>query len=1103
MVASAEIEKQKDELSKLTQKRKRMIDAHRENNCEEGIKQLLSKLYPDTAHFIYELLQNAEDAHAEVVRFTLSDNDIKVEHNGSRLFDIKDVEAITNIGTSTKVDDTTAIGKFGVGFKAVFAYTNTPEVHSGDFHFKIIDLLVPEPLENLSFEPTTRFVFPFNNPNKKPLKAISEIEKWFISLDDSSLLFLSNIKQIECSLSNGRRRSITRKEKDDGIIKICIQDPHKNRISNWLRYADKAVVENEKGEAVELPVSIAYKLERDGLNENEQKDWKIIPSKGQVCIYFPAEKEISNLRFHINAPFASTVARDSVRECDENNQLRDAIAKLIVESLEDIKKRGLLTTDFLEVLPNKQDGLKEFYEPIRKTIVNAFQNNSFVPTKSGEYASARSLYRGPANISNVISDDDLSLLENKSYLWAKNTMLNSLAEKFLESLEIKEWGQKELYYAFHPTEKNNKAILDYKKLHPKDEKKIRELEKQNHSINEKKIRELETWLHSKDDLWLIRLYALLNDLPNKLKKLPSIGKVESLSIDESIDYDKVGIVDFSLKIVKCYGEQFTTSDEVFFFPEGREWSNERDAHAEYSPLLGDGEESGPSNIDVKFVKTEVYISEKVSKVNENAKSFLEHMGVKPYDEKAFIELRLKRYSGKLSVSLETHCFDIKNFLEYWRTNPNTDIFKDRVVVYGFSPDGKGHWCRPSEIYLDVPYENTGLGELRSIHQKYALWDGYKDKLSEKQLGAFIKFISEFGAFRCLKITTAFVSGNPNYHSKLSSYGEKVTSGSFETDWTIESLDRYAESKSEVSSRLIWDAILKANSDVAKAQYRPNASTPVRTADSQLVCTLKSKEWILCEDNVFRVPRKVTSALLRKDFRYDDHNGLLSAIEFGHNAKIEEEKNSAIQKQLQDAAKTLGISIEDSNFVKELKELGTDLRGLLERERSKKLKNTDFPEHSVKNPERRDASIIQDYNESDKKSYDRRQRNVRTSAPNINPKTMLYGEYTNNYDEMVCQICQDKMPFKGRNGKFYFVAVEAFDITNEIERNYIALCPLCAEKYKEFIKRDSKAWENFTDDFIESKDYEIPILLGDKKASIRFTEAHMHDLKIILTEVSKK
>ena len=118
-------------LEELKRTRLEWVEASRKNNFEEGIGRLLTDLYPDNAHFIYELLQNAEDAQATEVRFILQEDRVEFEHNGDRLFSIEDVEAITGLGISAKKDDPTSIGKFGVGFKAVFAYTATPEIKSG------------------------------------------------------------------------------------------------------------------------------------------------------------------------------------------------------------------------------------------------------------------------------------------------------------------------------------------------------------------------------------------------------------------------------------------------------------------------------------------------------------------------------------------------------------------------------------------------------------------------------------------------------------------------------------------------------------------------------------------------------------------------------------------------------------------------------------------------------------------------------------------------------------------------------------------------------------------------------------------------------------
>ncbi len=71
------------------------------------------------------------------------------------------------------------------------------------------------------------------------------------------------------------------------------------------------------------------------------------------------------------------------------------------------------------------------------------------------------------------------------------------------------------------------------------------------------------------------------------------------------------------------------------------------------------------------------------------------------------------------------------------------------------------------------------------------------------------------------------------------------------------------------------------------------------------------------------------------------------------------------------------------------------------------------------------------------------------------------------------------------------------LSKEHEAQYLALCPLCAAKYDEFVKTDDDVMTELKQAIVSAEDCEIPISLGDEKTSIRFVEIHYHDLKTVI------
>lgn len=871
------------QLAELTKKRQKWVEANRENGFEEGITNLLTELYPDNAHFIYELLQNAEDTQADAVRFTLSNEDIRFEHNGSRLFSLKDVTSITSIGVSTKRNDPTSIGKFGVGFKAVFAYTNTPEIYSGAFRFRINNLVVPESLPYKATDDSTAFIFPFDNPKKARARAVAEIDRGLRTLADNSLLFLNHIREVEYLLPNAALGKLKRIDVDsEGIgqrIEIHATQPEQEEaVSYWLRYQKEIPIIDEEGREKTCQVAIAFCLQKQQddpeSSQPEEKSgkrkpvkskalWSIAPCEpGQVSIFFPAEKETSNLRFHIHAPFASTVARDSVRDCKANEELRDGLAQLAIEALADIRNRGLLTMSFLAVLPNEDDGLSAFYEPIREAIIKAFREEDLLPTKNGSHLKADGLYRGASEISSVIDDGDLSLLTGYgSPLWAANAPQKGQREdKFLDTLEIDEWGWEALKDAIQETQRDG----------------------------EKKAR-IEKWMSEKQDSWLMKFYALM----------------ESCHEETATYFDKSPLASawsalVGVRVTDGKGAVEHVNPRHAFFPK---------------QILTKSDRPSEVPAKIRLVKPEVYDK---GRFGENAKKaardFLERIGVREYDERAEVERRLEWYSqpGEKKIT-EHHYRDIRLFISFLKTNPlEAKLFREAgFLVAADETQDQLFWSKPQDVFLDAPYETTGLGDLTAIHGKRVLWSDYDEHLGRSvNREDFICFLKSVGVFYELAVTQVGCWRN----SKISTWEGRFTQTGFNADWTIEDLDDYLSDQNQVASRLIWMAILNADSRVTTAKYRPNQQHSLQTAESQLVQQLKSRAWIPDQMGNFQRPQDMTRDMLLREFPYDDRNGLLSAIGFGERARETTEEFKA-----RDAdAKKLGF--ESATEIEEALEL---------------------------------------------------------------------------------------------------------------------------------------------------------------------------------------
>ncbi|MEC4684780.1 MAG: DUF3883 domain-containing protein [Nitrospirota bacterium] len=392
------------ELSNLTKKRREHIRSCRDNN--DNSHEIIAGLYSDQSHFIYELLQNADDAGASEVIFNLTSESLEVTHNGTKLFDSKDVDSITTVGSSPKKDDVNSIGTFGVGFKSVFAITKTPSIHSGNYHFRIVDFIVPETIKSLDIkEQYTVIYLPFDHLITSPEDAYKQISKRLQALESESLLFLRNIQEVQWSTESDKGHYLAeiKEDKDSLISQVNEQDS----LRDYLIF--KKIIEID---GAKLNIVVAYPLNID------DGDTVVPVHNSKLFVFFPTN-ERTGLKFLVHAPYKTTPSRESIPFDDSQNQIiTNELSMLIAESIQSIKNNGLLDVGFLTLLPIDSENEHSLYSSAFQKVKDALTTNLLLPTSDNGYANAgNTLLAREKELTTLLGSSDCSeLFERKTWL---------------------------------------------------------------------------------------------------------------------------------------------------------------------------------------------------------------------------------------------------------------------------------------------------------------------------------------------------------------------------------------------------------------------------------------------------------------------------------------------------------------------------------------------------------------------------------------------------------------------------------------------------------------------------------------------------------------
>jgi hypothetical protein len=1037
----------------------RSIDVQFWGKHPELKKQLVDDAYPDKAHFIFELLQNAEDAYATRVDFYLFDDRLEFRHNGKRIFTESDIDAITDVSKSGKPDTGETIGKFGIGFKSVFKYTETPEIYSGDYSFRIFNFVYPEAVPAIeSLGADTLFRFPFNSSRKLPSAAYDEIANGLTELASATLLFLRNLRSIGWKLSDYEVgvSEIERIEHPDGLVEIQKRiDRQTVETYHFLRYSEPVTA---------LPkqqVAIAFALEF--LNETKSLDTgtplfervRIVPAvPAHVSVFFPAEDEESGLRFHLHAPFVPVLSRASIKDTEANEPLFEQLATLTAKSLYKIRDQGLLNTDFLGVVPNNNDILPEKYQVIRTAIIAEMNEYPLTPTYSRSHAPAKHLLQAKASLKEMLSAEDIEFLieyNNEPPQWAVGaSQKNSDQDRFLGGLSIRKWDIDDFM-----------ALL-IKKAKPQ----ARHIPTPPYFSNSPD-QDFMAWLGTKAPDWHQELYSLLY---YEITLVPEIFRPHK--------YGKLK----DLEIVRLADGQFSSGAKSFFPSEGLEQ-----------------DETFP------IVDSNVYSSGKSKPQQAAARALLEAIGVRPIGEADLVKHILQtRYSPP---AFQPDIADLVQFVALVEKDPTQGkLFKDFHIFK--RTDDK--WGLPSQVFLDTPFMETGLtvcfGAVSNTATMPLSVSYIQATVSTERL---LNFAVAVGVATGLPISRASCYQNPESDRLVwtAPGGWSKTYGK-DSDYTVAGLEQMLTQKNVEISKVVWKTLCaNKNHNILIAEFRNNSQCHTRTAPSQLVYLLKHSEWVPQGDGEFRRPSQASRALLPEGFPFDAGDEWLKAVCFGEeeNLRLEEEAKYSLQNQEKlQAAKGLGF--QDADTFERAKRFANmppdEQERILAQFEAMSRQHTELPEHASSNPELRAERVTQQADEAPERTAEKRERSVSLGLGNVknDAEQYLRNFYTNSNGEMICQICRAPLPFKLDGGEYYFEAVEFLsgkDSKSGLRRrhyqNYLALCP----NHGAMFRYANGTAELMKDMLVDLKGNVLEIILAQDDASIYFTKTHIADLQAVI------
>jgi hypothetical protein len=814
-------EEQKKWFDKLHQKRHNTATTLMDDFAISNMWNSVVEKYSDQAHFIYELLQNANDAKATKSSFQLTKNGLYFKHNGAKNFWVSnpdnekldqqnnklgDINAITAVAQSNKKDHST-IGKFGVGFKAVFQYTETPHIYDPNFQFKISKFIVPIKLDDDLIDRQkneTVFYFPFDKKEtdkKGKLKmpkeqAYSDILEKLKKLIFPTL-FLSNLQEVIWRAEDNEQGKYSKKI----ILSDQLKDIVYERIELTQKVGEKLTKENlylfsRTINEQNLNYSIGYFVDNN----------KPISKQHFAFCFFPT-KVTTNLNFIIHAPFLLTDSREGIKESEKHNiEMVDKLAKLSADSLLILRQLKLINDSIFDIIPYQKENFFDevwdedeyenvekprFFAPFYEHIKTKLKNENLLPSNDSTYVNKENAYWADSpDLASLFSNEQLAeLVKNKNAKWVFATIGRTKDKEITDYIDggsERTWDRKEPNLI--------KSNMDF-------ENKIAELITSN-------------FIKNQSNEWLHRFYEYLSERKSYQDKFKTKPIFKDSQGNAVAAFDKIG--------GELHGILFLPLDE---------------ANSTYK------------TIDPELLK------------NKKTKEFIENFGIKkPSLKDEIYNNILPLYEKDGEIDTETH---FKKFFTYWKNAGRPEEFisllEDKEFVsYKTNEDETTYRGIAYEIY----YPTTDLVKYfeSKPDTKFVDLDDYYSFITEEKEQQILKeFLLKLGVSLLPRIfekeiTDASIKSRLNLRQSTYGYNDRNTT----TDRIIDGCNEITKSIDKEKSLILWRYLKKLPSyEYSQGSHKYfYYSQQYQSFESNALTILKKRKWLLANNGEFVSPSEI-------------------------------------------------------------------------------------------------------------------------------------------------------------------------------------------------------------------------------------------------------